>query len=81
MMFTRAYWQDLADRALRTAAQTLVAAWAGGQVNLLDIDWAQSLGLAGGAALVSVVSSIAFPGPVGGRPAEESYVGKRRRDE
>lgn len=80
MMWTRTYWRDLADRAVRTAAQTLLAAWAGGQVNLLQIDWPQAVGLAGGAALVSVVSSIALPGPVGGRAPESTYVGDHRRD-
>ena len=75
MMFTKAYWTDLVGRSIRTFAQTLVALWGAGQFNLLSVDWAQSFGVAGGAAVLSVLMSIAAPGPVGGRTLTGEFVG------
>lgn len=57
-MFAWSFWNDTLQRALRTFAQTLVALWAGTGVNLWHADWVDALGLAGGAALVSVLMSV-----------------------
>lgn len=46
-------------RAIRTAAQTAVALLGTGALNIVDVDWQQIIGVSGGAALVSVLTSVA----------------------
>lgn len=55
MTFARA----LAIRAARTAAQTAVALLGTGAFNIVEVDWQQVVGVSAGAALVSVLTSIA----------------------
>lgn len=61
-MWSRSFWLDVVDRAARTFAQTLVPVLAADGANLLSLDWPTSLGLAGTAALLSVLTSIASAG-------------------
>ncbi len=79
-MWTRRFWQDLADRAVRTFAQALLGVFVAGQT-VMTISWPAVLATAGTAAAVSVLTSIALPGPVGGRGGDASYVGEHRRDD
>lgn len=60
-MFTVKFWKDSAERAIRTLAQSFVATITVG-TSLIDIDWQQSLGIAGTAALLSVLTSVAASG-------------------
>lgn len=60
-MFTKAFWQDAAQRAVRTFAQTLVVLWGGDQFNILSVDWQQSLGAAGGAAVLAILMALTIP--------------------
>ncbi len=58
-MFTRVFWRDTAERAVKTAAQTAVAyVSAAGALDVLAVDWASGLSLAGGAAVLSVLTSL-----------------------
>ncbi|GGT74464.1 holin [Streptomyces atratus] len=61
-MFTSAFWLATAERAVRTAAQTLVATLGLDTVGVLDVDWGQGLSLAGSAALLAVLTAIATSG-------------------
>lgn len=67
-IFTRAFAQSAGERALKTFAQTLVALFAAG-TTILNIDWTQALAVAGTAAMLSVLTSVAsngmgkYPGP------------------
>jgi hypothetical protein len=56
-----AFVKDAVERAVKTAAQTLAAALATGDggLDILHVDWQGSLSLAGGAALLSILSSLA----------------------
>lgn len=48
------------ERALKTVAQTLLALWAAaGPLDVFNINWETSLGVALGAGLISVLTSIA----------------------
>lgn len=59
-MLTGAFWRGAADRALKSAAQALLLLWAASSgLNVLEVDWATSLGLAGGAAVLSLLTSVA----------------------
>lgn len=68
LLTDRLYWLAVGERAVKTFAQSLVALFVAG-VTILTIDWQQALAVAGTAALVSVLTSIAstrlgpFDGP------------------
>lgn len=58
-MWSKIYWQDLAERVLTSFAGALVVLWGAGGLNLLAVNWKLDLSLAGGAALVSLVKGLA----------------------
>ena len=68
-MFTAPFWRATLERAVRTLAQTLVALLTSGATGLLDVDWPQSLSVAGLAALLSVLTSVAAAGVGPGGPS------------
>lgn len=55
------FWRAVAERAIKTWAQALLAALtlSSSSVNVLHINWGDDLGLAFGAALFSVLTSLA----------------------
>ena len=55
--YSRAFWIDLGDRAVSTAAQTLGATLAAGGLGLLDIDVPAVLSIAGLATLLAVLKA------------------------
>lgn len=57
-MFSKRFVFDLLERAIKTFAQTLIAAIAIG-VPIYKIEWTESLGIAATAALASALSSLA----------------------
>ncbi|MFB7845534.1 holin [Streptomyces sp. NPDC056053] len=61
-MFTLAFWTAAGERAVRTAAQTLLAAVGLTAADVLDADWGQALALSGGAALLAVLTAISAAG-------------------
>jgi hypothetical protein len=61
-MWTVTFWKDALERAIKTAAQSLIALWSAGVMGLFEIDVVQSLSVAGLAALTSVLTSIASEG-------------------
>jgi hypothetical protein len=67
-MWTTAFLKATGERALRTFAQTLAALIGAGAINIIDVDWPASIGIAATAALLSVLTSIGAhevgaPGP------------------
>lgn len=50
---------DLVERAVKTAAQTAVTVLGADKLNVLHVDWETVAGLSGGAALLSVLTSLA----------------------
>ncbi|MDG4857369.1 holin [Streptomyces sp. T-3] len=63
---TTSFWTATAERAVRTFAQTLIAALGLDAADVLALPWGRGLALAGIAAVLSVVTSIATGG-TGGR--------------
>lgn len=59
-MFTRVFWQDALERALKTFAQTELALFAtsGTLFNLVSVDFKQAVGVGAGAVVLSLLSSI-----------------------
>ena len=71
-MFTITFWKDAAERAIRTAAQALLALWATDISGVLEVDWTQAGSVAALAAVTSVLMSIASTGR--GNPETASAV-------
>jgi hypothetical protein len=63
-MWTARFWLSLAERALKTFAQVMVAQLLVGDrvLGLLDVNWPTSLSVAGLATAVSALTSIASAG-------------------
>jgi hypothetical protein len=65
-MLTWSFWKDALERSAKTAAQALLSLWLVGDVlfNVLAVDWGQAFGIAAGAAVISLLTSI-VSAPVG----------------
>jgi hypothetical protein len=64
-MFTASFWQDTFVRAVKTFAQALAALLVADGTDLLNTVWADRLSVAGMAALVSVLTTIASSATTG----------------
>lgn len=59
-MFTKSFWKQVAERALKSAGQAVLGLWVGAEAfNVWDADWKRAGGVALGAAALSVVTSLA----------------------
>ena len=67
-MLTVAFWKAAAERAVKTAAQTLILLIGAGTVGITALNWPELLGLTGTAALLSVLTSLAS-GAADGNPS------------
>ena len=61
-MFTINFWRDALERAIRTAAQAVLALWGTSITGVLEVNWEQVGSVAALAALTSVLMSIAATG-------------------
>ena len=68
-LFTRTFWLDALERAVKTAAQSAVLVVGAGQVDALSADWLTVGGFALGGALLSVLTSMASAASPGISPA------------
>ena len=57
-------WVDTVDRAVKTWAATAVSLVGSNALDVTSVDWFQLLNISAGAALVSVLTSIATARPV-----------------
>lgn len=72
-MFGKAFWKGAAERAIKTAAQSLLGVLGVGGIGVLDVDWQAATSVALVAALASVLTSISNPDFVAGAPELEVY--------
>ncbi|MFI6979302.1 holin [Embleya sp. NPDC050154] len=61
-MMTKAFWRAATERSGRTFAQALIAVFSIGTTGLMDADWAGGASVAGMAAVLSLLTSIATSG-------------------
>ena len=61
-MFTKLFAKTAAERAIRTAAQALLALWATDISGVLEVDWVQAASVAALAALTSILMSVVATG-------------------
>ena len=67
-MFSVAFWKDAFERAVKTAAQSVLLGLSIGEgFNVFNMDFGLAAGFAGGGAVMSLLTSIASApfGPVG----------------
>lgn len=57
MILSANFWRDAAERAIKTAAQTLLASFGIG-VSVLSVNWQACLSITATATVLSVLSSI-----------------------
>ena len=59
-IFNKVFWADAAERALKTVAQSILSLWVVGDkvFSLLSVDWKQTLSVAAGAGVISLLTSI-----------------------
>jgi hypothetical protein len=62
VMWTKTFWKQSVERAVKSAAQALLGLWALDGFNVLHADFPLAGGVAGGAALLSVLTSIVTSG-------------------
>lgn len=64
-MFTFVFLKDAGERALKTVAQVLLSLWVVGDAfNVLEANWTEAFGIAAGAAVISVLTSVISAGAV-----------------
>lgn len=68
-MFTTLFWLATGERSLKTAAQVVVTFLGADVVNAFSVDYTRVAGIALGAAVVSVLTSI-ISAPVGDSEAK-----------
>lgn len=62
-MWNAAYWLEVLDRAVKSAAQAVILGLGLGEgLNAFEVDWMLALGFAVGGAVLSVLSSLASAG-------------------
>lgn len=57
-MFSLEFWQYAGERAIKTFAQAAIAFLGTGAVGLFSIDWASLISVSGGAAFLSILTSV-----------------------
>lgn len=68
-MFNAAFLKAVLERAIKTFAQALAALLVGNGTGILDTDWTSSLSVAGMAAVVSILTSVASDALTGDGPS------------
>lgn len=67
-MFTRSFWVQTGERAVKSAAQMVIVAWgldiaaSSGAVDAWVLDWRLGLGAAAGGAILSLLTSLVSAG-------------------
>jgi Putative lactococcus lactis phage r1t holin len=70
-VFSKTFWASALERAVKTFAQSLIAVLGFSGAGLLSSHWTDGVGMAGAAALLSLLTSIgsAAWGPYPGTPS------------
>lgn len=77
-MFTKIFWKDTAERAVKTFAQSFGAVLIASGTGLLDVDWMNALSVAGLATVISVATSVG--GIKAGEVSTAGYVKLNKED-
>jgi len=61
-MFTKEFWKETLERAVKTFAQFILVLGGAEAFNVFELDWQTNLGLALGGVLMSIATSIVSAG-------------------
>jgi len=61
-MRSRKFWEDAAERTIRTMAQALLALMGTDALGIVGLDWPQMLSVAAGAGIMSLLTAIVATG-------------------
>lgn len=61
-MWTTSFWKQAAERAAKSAAQALIGLWPLDKFDVLDADFRLAAGVAAGAVVLSLLSSVITAG-------------------
>lgn len=76
-MWTKAFWAGAADRLIKSFAQALLLLWgADAGFNILNVSVPAAFGVAGGAAVLSLLTSV-VSAPAGDRGTSAMLPGSR----
>lgn len=81
-VFTRKFWADAAERAIKTAAQSGIGVFVA-DVTVLSVDWEVAGAVVGTATLVSLLTSVASANlgqPGTASVVETEHVGEHRAE-
>ncbi|NGO71348.1 holin [Streptomyces boncukensis] len=78
-MTTAAFWTATFERMIRTFAQALIAALGLDEAGLVDAPWGDALSLAGGSAVLALLTAVATSGTGGDGPGVTEAVRERAR--
>ena len=59
MIWTFGFWKQTAERSIKTAAQVALTFFVAGETNVVDVPWTAAAGVTAGAAIASVLFSLA----------------------
>lgn len=62
MIFSKKFWIESTERAIKTFAQFILSLQSGDALNIINVDWPQTLGVAAGGVLFSYATSIVSAG-------------------
>ncbi len=71
-MWTKTFWKQALERALKTFAQAALALLAGDGIGVLDVNWGDVASVGALAALASVLTSVGTAGV--GEPNDPSLI-------
>ncbi|NGO69298.1 holin [Streptomyces sp. SB3404] len=74
-----AFWTATLERMVRTFAQALIAALGLDSTGVLEAPWGDALSLAGGAAVLALLTAVATSGTGGDGPGVTEAVRERAR--
>jgi len=61
-VWSKEFWKQTGERAIKTAAQVALSFWVVGQTGILDVDWQQFWSIVGLSAIASVLTSLVGSG-------------------
>ena len=78
IIFTRAFWAFAGERAIKTAAQTLIALIGTELVGITAIDWLGNLGVVATATVLSILTAVVT---IDSTDIKSTYVPKHAKKE